>query len=402
LTLTGPGGSGKTRLALVVAERLLRKAAFEHGVWFVELAGLDTATILPQLVASTIGVPEAPSQPLIQTLAGFLKNKKLVVILDNCEHLLAATSELVRTLLAECPGVHFLATSREPLSLSDETIWLVPSMALPAADISLQLEQLAQSEAIQLFVARANAALPGFTLTESNAAAVEQICRRLDGIPLAIELAAARVKLLQVEQIANRLGDSMQLLAHGSRVAAPRHQTMRAALDWSYALLSPRERLLFQRLAVFAGEFTLDAAEFVCADEKNLPASDVLDGLADLLDKSLVLIAKRPSSAETRYRLLEPIRQYALQVLREAGAEAAARSRHLDYFVRLAEEAEPKLKSHEQLRWLERLDSEHDNLRSALSWSTRGEGHAQAGLRLATALHLFWQRRGHWSDGRRW
>lgn len=410
LTLTGPGGCGKTRLAVAIAHSLLRKSAFEHGIWFVELAGLDTSILLPQLVATTVGVPEAPEQSLIQTLTGFLQKKRLLVILDNCEHLLRASGDLVQPLLEACPTLHILATSREPLNLPLEMTWLVPSMALPDVQSPPSFEQLAQSEAIQLFAARARTVLPGFSLNEKNVGAIVQICRRLDGIPLAIELAAARVKLLDVEQIADRLADSLQLLTHGSRGAAPRHQTMRAALDWSYALLLPREQRLFQRLAVFAGGFSLDAAEAVCADgsaplqanTQMLPAPDVLDVLTALLDKSLVVIAERSAGEPVRYRLLEPIRQYALEALRQAAAEQAVRDQHLAYFVQFAERAEQKLKSQDQVLWLARLDKEHDNLRAALAWSAQPGRRSIAGLRIATALHLFWQRRGHWSEGRGW
>jgi predicted ATPase/DNA-binding SARP family transcriptional activator len=407
LTLTGPGGCGKTRLALAVARDL---PLFEHGTWFIDLGGLDAPLLIPQVVATTLGVPEAYDRPLGETLADFLQHKKLLLILDNCEHLLIACAELAQRLLDACPQLHILATTREPLNLPSETVWLVPSLALPEAGSALA--QIAASEAVQLFATRAAQALPGFTVTEVNAATVEQICRRLDGIPLAIELAAARLKLLDVGQIAARLDDSLQLLSRGGRDVPLRHQTMRAALDWSYGLLLLRERILFQRLAVFAGSFTLEAVEAVCGDEAHsaghddepgsLLTSDALDGLADLVDKSLVLIAEREPREAVRYRLLEPIRQYALEQLREAGAEAETRERHLGYYVHLAEQAEPQLKSEDQLTWLRRLDREHDNFRAALTWSAQGDHRAVKGLRLAKALHLFWQRRSHGSEGRRW
>jgi non-specific serine/threonine protein kinase len=410
LTLTGPGGCGKTRLAIAVADRLATSPTFEHGAWFIGLAGLDDPLAIPQTVAEVIGVPEATDQPLLESLADFLQRKRCLLILDNCEHLLSACAEVAQTLLEVCPHLHILATSREPLNLPGETVWLVPSLSLPDSPHPPLLERLAESEAIQLFVARAGAALPGFALNEANAATVEQICRGLDGIPLAIELAAARVKLLDVAQIAARLDDTLQLLTRGSRAAAPRHQTMRAALDWSFHLLSPREQALFQRLAVFAGGFTLETVEAVCADEsagrppdtETLSVSDVLDVLADLVDKSLALTEERTAGEAVRYRLLEPIRQYALDRLRKAGAEAAARDRHLACFIDLAERAEPKLKGEAQLLWLRRLDKEHDNLRAALAWSARDPSRAVAGLRLAKALHYFWHLRGYWSEGRRW
>jgi predicted ATPase/DNA-binding SARP family transcriptional activator len=412
LTLTGPGGCGKTRLAIAVADSLLKSSRFEHGAWFVDLAGLDAPILIPQVVATTLRVPEAHDRPLSETLADFLQDKKLLLILDNCEHLLAACAAWVQRMLDACSHLHIVATSREPLNLPGEIVWLVPSLALPDPQQSLSVKQLAKSEAIQLFVARARAALPSFRLAEENAATVERICRRLDGIPLAIELAAARVKVLDIGQIAARLDDSLQILTRGSHAAAPRHQTMRAALDWSYHLLLPREQLLFRRLAVFAGGFTLEAAEAVCADKSSVSRqteqsdivriSDVLDLLSDLVDKSLVLIAEREPDEAVRYRLLEPIRLYALDQLREAGAEPAMRDRHLAYFVGIAEQVEPKIKSDSQMLWLHRLDKEHDNLRAALAWSIQDASQATAGLRLAKALHQFWQRRGYWSEGRRW
>ena len=412
LTLTGPGGCGKTRLAIAAAQRLADMAAFEHGACFVDLVGLDTPIFIPEAVAAALGVAEERERPLVETLAGFLQSRHLLLILDNCEHLLAACADLAQTLLEACPQLRILATSREPLNLPDETVWLVPSLALPDPEHMSDVEHLAKSEAIQLFVARARAALPGFALVEDNAATVEHICRRLDGIPLAIELAAARVKLLAVEQIAARLDDSLQLLTRGSRDAPLRHQTMRAALDWSYGLLSPGERILFQRLAVFAGGFTLEAVEAVCPDRTyatrhtaragELHAADVFDVLTDLVDKSLVLVAEREPREAVRYRLLEPVQQYTLEALRGADAEAATRDRHLDYYLEFAEQAEPGLKSDAQLLWLKRLDKEHDNLRAALAWSAQHTRHDTAQLRLAQALHYFWQRRGYWSEGRRW
>ena len=412
LTLTGAGGCGKTRLAGATADRLAASPLFEHGSWFIDLAGLSDPLAVPQTIAQVLSVPEAHDRKIINSVADFLQHKRCLLILDNCEHLLPACAELAQTLLDADPHLHILATSREPLNVSHETVWLVPSLAVPEAYPPSQLTHPSKSEAIQLFVARASAALPGFVLDESNAAAVVQICRRLDGIPLALELAAARVKLLDVGQIADRVDDNLQLLTRGSRTAPPRHQTMRAALDWSYGLLSMRERVLFQRLAVFAGGFTLEAVEAVCVADAHAPeqpaetegpyASDALDVLSNLVDKSLVTIADRPPGQAVRYRLLEPIRQYALDRLREAGAETAVRDRHLAYFIDFAEQAERQLKSESQLRWLERLEREHDNMRAALEWSVREARHDSAGLRLAAALHLFWQRRYHWTEANRW
>ena len=410
LTLTGAGGCGKTRLAIVAAESLLQSSAFEHGAWFVDLAGLDAPQLIPQAVATTLGVSEAHDRSLGETLADYLQHKKLLLILDNCEHLLAGCAESAQLLLKTCLHLNILATSREPLNVPDEIVWLVPSLGLP--EVKSSVLHIAKSEAVQLFVARAGEALPDFKLDERNAVTVAQICHRLDGIPLAIELAAARVKLLDVMQIALRLDDSLQLLTRGQRTAVPRHQTLRAALDWSYHLLRPHERALFRRLAVFAGSCTLEDIEGVCVDDPPLAehtskddllhAVDIRDLLSELIDKSLVTITKRVPGIATRYRLLEPVRQYALEALRASNAEVGTRDMHLDYFLGFAERVESELRSGDQLPWLRQLDQEHDNLRAALAWGLHSPIHAVTVMRLATALHLFWQRRGYWSEGRRW
>ncbi len=406
LTLTGPGGSGKTRLSLAVARDL---SAFEYGVWFVDLSGLDDAALVLQAAATVLNVPETRGRPLDETLTEYLRHKPLLLILDNCEHLLTACAQLAQRLLDNCPDVRVLATSREPLNVPGEIVWLVPSLGLSNLDASVV--EVAEAEAVQLFIARASEALPDFKIDENNAATIAQICRRLDGIPLAIELAAARVRLLDVVQIAARLDDSLQLLTRGNTAAAPRHQTLRAALDWSYQLLQPRERRLFRRLAVFAGGCTLEDVEAVCADDAvslaqtdddRLRAGDMLDLVSDLVDKSLITIAERMPGVAVRYRLLEPIRQYALAELRRSDMESAVRDRHLAYFAAFAEQAEEQLKGKDQLQWLQRLDKEHDNLRAALDWSGRAGDRSTIGLRMAAALHLFWQRRTYLSEGRRW
>jgi len=405
LTLTGPGGCGKTRLAIAAAQVLLKSSRFDHRIWFIDLSGLDAPGLIPQAIATALGIPEERDRALAETLTDFLQPRRCLLILDNCERLIAACAELVQTLLEACPHLHILATSREPLNLQLELTWLVPSLALPEPQHSTQFKQLAKFEAVELFVARASAALPGFRLNEANAPTVERICRRLDGIPLAIELAAARVKLLDIEQIAARVDDSLQLLAHGDRTAAPRHKTMRAALDWSYHLLLPREQVLFRRLAVFAGSFTLDAVEAICTDPESggsaMQTADVLDVLSDLVDKSLVLITEREPGEAVRQRLLEPIRQYALDQLREAGEETIVRDRHLAYSIDFAEQAERELKGANQLSWLKRMDKEYDNVRAAMAWCSRDASRDIAALRLAKAMHLFWQRRGYWSEGQR-
>ena len=395
-TLTGPGGCGKTRLAIATARA---HAAFEHGAWLVDLSGLDEAALVIHAVATTLGVPETRGRTLPDILTDYLRPKQLLLILDNCEHLLSACADLAQRVLDECPGIRVLATSREPLGLSDESVWLVPSLSLPSA--SADTAHMAAAEAVQLFMARATEALPEFKFDEHNAATIAQICRRLDGIPLAIELAAVRVKLLDAVQIAARLDDALQLLTRGQPLATSRHQTLRAALEWSYRLLQPREQNLFVRLAVFAGGCTLDDVEAICADDQ-LSATEMLDLVSDLVDKSLVIIAERVPGEAVRYRLLEPIRQYALERLRDLGDESALRDRHLAHFAVFAEQADAQLKGADQLRWLQRLDREHDNLRAALDWSGRAGTRSAIGLRLAAALRLFWQRRTYLSEGRHW
>jgi len=397
LTLTGVGGCGKTRLALAAATMVLSE--YSDGVWLVELAALTDAALVPQAVATTLGVREEPQRPLTATLLDALRFRDMVLVLDNCEHLIDACAQLAQTLLGACPHLRILATSREALGVAGETTWLVPSLALPDPQLAPALEELAQVEAVQLFVERALAALPTFALTQANAPAVAQICQRLDGIPLAIELAAARIKVLAVEQITTRLDACFRLLTAGSRSALPRHQTLRAAIDWSYVLLSDLERAMFRRLSVFAGGWTLEAAEAVCAGE-GVTADEVLELLAHLVDKSLVVV-ETPDGA-VRYRLLETVRQYGWDRLREAGEATAIRQQHAAYYVALAEMIEPKLRGVEQQAWLARLESEHDNLRAALEWSQAAEDGAQLGLRLAGALGWFWMMRGHLSEGRAW
>jgi len=400
LTLTGPGGTGKTRLSLQVAARVLE--AFPDGAWLVELAPLADPALVVQTLAAALGVREQPERPLIEVLLDYLRAKHLLLILDNCEHLIEACAQASDRLLRVATGVKILASSREALGIAGETAFRVPSLSAPAADSAFTLEALGQFEAVRLFVARAQLALPSFALTQQNMLAVAQVCRRLDGIPLALELAAARVKLLSAEQIAARLDDSFRLLTGGSRTALPRQQTLRALIDWSHDLLTEPERALLRRLAVFAGGWTLEAAEAVGGD------CDVLDLLTRLVDKSLV-VADRAPGDETRYRSLETIRQYARDKLFDApgGESAAARDRHLAYYLRLAEDAAPRLLGPDESRWLERLATEQDNLRAALEWALEsdtpsnsrpggepgaGGARGEAALRLAGALLWFWER----------
>jgi non-specific serine/threonine protein kinase len=359
LTLTGPGGCGKTRLALQVASQL--RDELTDGVWLVELASLNDPTLVPQTVATTLGFPEQSGRALTDVLANHLRPKKLLLVLGNCEHLVVACTQLVEALLHQCPHLTILATSRESLNVAGEIVWLVPSLASPKTSVDREnfaaaysrprTQDIGQFDAIRLFVERTTAVMPAFKLTEQNALAIAQVCHRLDGIPLAIELAAARVKVLTVEQLAERLDDCFQVLTAGQRMALPHHQTLRATMDWSYALLSDQERLLFQRLSAFAGGCTLAAVEAICAGE-GLERGDILDLLAHLVDKSLVTV--EALTGEARYRMLETVRQYSLEQLRASGQEGVVRGRHCDWYLALAEVAEGKLQGSEQLAWLHR------------------------------------------------
>ncbi len=395
LTLTGSGGCGKTRLALAAAGELAE--GFEDGVWMVELASLADPSLVPRSVASTLGVREQPGRSLTETLSDHLGTKKVLLVLDNCEHLVEACASLAEALLHSCPELRILATSRETLGITGEVAWLVPSLSLPDLRRLPAVESLPRYESAHLFVERATGVKPTFAITEQNAPAVAQICYRLDGIPLAIELAAARAKVLSVEQIAERLDDCFRLLSAGSRTAMPRHRTLHATMDWSHELLSLEERALFRRLSVFSGGFTLEAAEPVCAGEE-LERDEVLDLLSHLVDKSLV--TAREEGGEARYRLLETVRQYAMEKLSESGKAERFRERHAEYYLALAEEAEPELKGERQLAWLERFEREHDNLRAAISWSLH-RSNLQDAARLGWALWLFWWIHGHFAEGRR-
>ncbi len=397
LTLTGAGGCGKTRLALRVAADL--REDFADDIWLIELAPLVNSALVAQTIGSALGIHELGSRPILEILTDFLRAKNLLLILDNCEHLIRACAHITDQLLHTCGKLRILATSREALAIAGETTFRVPSLALPDSQ-SAVFDHLIQYEAIQLFAARALAATSEFQLTKENASVVSQICRRLDGMPLAIELAAARIKSLSVEEIAARLDDRFHLLTNGSRTAPLRQQTLAATLDWSYALLSERERKLLQRFSIFVGGGTLEAAESVCADA-GVETVHVLDVLSHLVDKSLVLVYRRGDGA-TRYHLLETIRQYAREKLSESSALASVRNRHLDFFLKLAIEAEPKLYGAEQVKWLNRLEREHDNLRAALAWSQTGEDKAELALRFGGALGRFWEMRGYFREGREW
>ena len=391
LTLIGPGGTGKTRLTLQLAAEVLPEYA--DGVWLVELAPLTNPALVLQTTAATLGLREIPGMSLQDLVTRYLCDKHLVLILDNCEHLVETCAVLADRFLRSCPNLKILASSREALGITGETVYQVPPLALPDSD-GLAAETLGRSEAVQLFVERAAAVKPGCGLNDHNASAVAQICQRLDGIPLALELAAARVGMLTTQQIAARLDDRFRLLTGGSRTALPRQQTLRSLIDWSYDQLSEMERLLFFRLSVFVGGWSLEAAEAVC------PELDVLSLLARLTQKSLVVADQSVDEATTRFRLLETIRQYAREKLEEYGETQEISSRHARFFTRLAEEAEAFLRGGpEIIYWLQRLEIEHGNLRAALDWCLSG-GDRSLGAQLAGSLTFFWFRQDHHSEGR--
>jgi predicted ATPase/DNA-binding SARP family transcriptional activator len=398
VTLTGAGGIGKTRLSIQAASALLHD--FPNGTWLVELAPLSDAALVPQGIVNTLGLIEQAGRPPQTILTDFLQEKKSLLILDNCEHLIQACAQLVETLLHACPDLHILATSREALDISGETVYLVPVLSTPDALPSTR-DTLSQYEAVQLFVERAQSAMHNFSLTQDNAAAIAQVCHLLDGIPLALELAAARVKLLRVEEITARLDDRFRLLTSGTRTALPRHQTLQALIDWSHNLLAEPERMLLRRLSAFSGGWTFEAVENVCVDagQGDILSQDVLNLITQLVNKSLV-IAERKQGQETRYRMLETIRQYAHDKLWAAGEGEMMRQRHLAYFVELAERAEPNLRAFDMVMWLDRLEAEHDNIRAALDWAL--ENDVEAHLRLASALLWFWHIRGHKNEGVDW
>jgi predicted ATPase/class 3 adenylate cyclase len=379
VTLTGSGGVGKTRLSIQVASELL--AEFPNGVWLVELAPITDPALVAQTVCTALDVTPQGNTPALTVLTGYLKQKKILLVIDNCEHLIDASAQLCESLLHACPSLRILASSREALGIDGENAYRVPSLSLPNPQDTLQ--KIGDSEAVKLFMERANASLPEFEITGANALVVAQICQRLDGIALAIELAASRVKMLNVEQIAARLDDAFRLLTGGSRTALPRQQTLRALIDWSYNLLTTEEQTALRGLSVFIGGWTLEAAESVCEN------SNMLDLLTHLVDKSLVIVDYSHND-KPRYYLLETIRQYAREKLAERSETKSVRDRHFAYFLSLAERAEPQVQGPEQLIWFDRLELELDNFRAALEWSLEaGETGAEAGLELASSLWWF-------------
>ncbi|HVE91348.1 MAG TPA: NB-ARC domain-containing protein, partial [Actinomycetota bacterium] len=387
LTLTGAGGCGKTRLALQVGAELLDR--YPDGVWLVDLTQVSDPDLVAQAAATSLGYKQEQGRTFTETLTAHLANKTMLLLLDNCEQVVATAASLVETLLVTCPGTSVLATSREPLGVPGEVAWRVPNMSTPGESPPARLEVFTQYEAVRLFIDRARKARTGFAVTEQNAPAIAQLCHRLDGIPLAIELAAARSRVLTPQQICEGLTRRLDLLTGGARTAFPRQQTLRASIDWSHDLLSEEERILFRGLSVFAGGFTLQAADEVCLD-------GVLDVLAHLVDRSLVVMEEQGESA--RYRLLETVRHYADERLREAGEISDLRNRHLVFYVRAAEQMEARMYGPDQAEAFAYLDSERGNLAAALTWAQES-GQFELGLRLASSLWLYWYSRGLWSEG---
>ncbi len=393
VTLTGPGGTGKTRLALEVGADLIE--AFENGVWLVELAALSEDSLVPQRLASALEVKEEPGCPLMEALVKFVRDKQLLVILDNCEHLGQACAGLAMQLLKAAPRLKILATSRERLHINGETNYIVPPLTIPDPHQVISLKTLPMVEAVRVFIERAVAAQPDFRLTDHNAPAVAEICCHLEGIPLAIELAAARVRSLSVENIAEHIGDRFRILTGGDRTALPRHQTLRALIDWSYDLLGDSEQAMLRQLSVFAGGWTLEAAEAVCGSGA-VDAFEVIDLLGNLVEKSLVRL--EPETG--RYGMLETLRQYAGEKLGTGAEMKTCRRAHFEYFLRLAESQRKQFGGPDQGIWIQRLENENDNLRAALQWSLEA-GRGEEALHLCFVLGGFWEV-GTISEGRAW
>ena len=399
VTLVGMGGSGKTRLALQVATG--NQNLYPGGTWLIELASLSDPVLIEQEIAGVLGIREESEKRLRQMLLDTLRPQPVLILLDNCEHLVEAVAHLTETLLQACPTLSVLATSREALGIGGEAVLPLPPLGLPPAlgGPPSTLETLAGCASVRLFVERATAALPTFRFSAGNAAAVASVCTRLDGIPLALELAAARVRMMTPEQIDGRLDDRFRLLTGGSRTALPRQQTLRALVDWSYDLLSPAEQNLLRRLSVFSGSWSLEAAETVCVGG-GVGDGEILDLISHLAAKSLVVV-ESPEGGEVRYHLLQSIQSYARERLRETPGEAEALTRkHRDFFLALAEEAEPELTGSNQVLWLNRLEGEMENLRVALSFARLEQDGTLP--RLAGALSRFWYGRSYLSEGTSW
>jgi predicted ATPase/class 3 adenylate cyclase len=396
LTLTGPGGTGKTRLGLQAATELTDE--FEDGVFFVALAAIADVALVAPTIARALGLAEGSNQPPEELLEGYLRDRQTLLVLDNFEHILASAA-LLDALLSAASGLKVLATSRTPLGLYGEHEYPVPPLSLPVPGSLPSPDRLARYEAVRLFVERARAVRPDFSLTEENAGAVAEICKRLDGLPLAIELAAARIKLLPPQAMLSRLGNRLKLLTSGARNLPERQRTLRNTIEWSHELLEEGEKALFATLAVFSGGSTLEATEAVCDPEGGLPV-DVLEGISSLLDRSLLRQEEGPEG-EPRFAMLETIHEFASERFEASNEVEKLKERHAEYFLALSEEAEPQLREPEQEAWFERLELEHNNMRAALTWAIE-QRNSELGLRLAGALWRFWWMRGYFDEGRRW
>jgi predicted ATPase/DNA-binding CsgD family transcriptional regulator len=398
LTLTGSGGIGKTRLAVEIARIWADDAT--HVVAFVELASVNDAELVFRTVAAVLGVREQVDRPLTDTLTEHLSARKALLVLDNCEHLVRTCAELAYLLLRACSRLRILATSRERLGMPGETVWRVPSLSLDRQSMPAAVQPNLQSEAVRLFVERAAASLTGFVVTAQNAKPIADVCRAVEGIPLAIELAASRVSVVGLEVLAAHLNDELRLLTANNRSGPKRQRTLRAAIDWSYHLLSTPEQILFDRLAAFTGGWTLEAAEAICA-RRELHPVDVPDLLSRLVDQSMVVTDTTLDGLSVRYRLLEPLRQYALERLTKRGGRAALGERHARYYLALARKLSLNrllVHSDDEAKRMARLEREHENLRTALSWLTQGQ--LEQALNLAAALAWFWEARGYVGEGR--
>src|SRR6266542_3179413 len=393
VTLTGAGGAGKTRLAIEVASRLID--AFPDGVWLVELATLSDPRLVPQATAQALALPKQPTRPVIETLSDYLALKKLLLVLDNAEHLLEGCVQFVDLILRHSPDVAVLVTSCERLAITGELTYRVPSLTVPETSDTLRPETVSRYEGVRLFVERAKLGRPDFDVTTGNASAVASICARLDGMPLAIELAAPRLRLMSAEELSQRLDRRFALLTDGSRTALPRHRTLRSTIDWSYDLLTDVEQAMLRRVAVFAGGWTLAAAEHVCTGE-GIEKSDTIGLLTSLADKNLVITEEHEGA--TRYRMLETIRQYALDRLRESDEEARWRNRHFAWVLALAEESYEQLVGPQQSLWIDRIARELDNFRAALRWAI--EQKLPDALRMAPQLSRWWVRRADVTEAR--
>jgi predicted ATPase/class 3 adenylate cyclase len=389
LTFIGPGGTGKSRLSLQVAAEQLSE--FKDGVWLTELAPLADPAYVISTIATTFHLREVQGVPLSETVSDYLRGKHLLLILDNCEHLVEACAQITNQLLHNCPNLKIITSSREALGIDGETVYSVPSLALPSAQGDRSKDWM-EYESMRLFIERAIHVNSQFTLTSENAPSVAQICERLDGIPLAIELAAARVKLFTPRQIAERLGDRFKLLTGGSRTALPRQQTLHALIDWSYLTLNESEQSVLRRLAVFSGGWAFEAAEAVAGE------MEAMEGLSGLVNKSLVHVEEQ--EGQSRYRYLETIRQYAMEKLLESGDAIDARDRHLAHFLDLSRRAERHFRTPQRLAWMNQLEAEHDNIRAALSWAL--ESDPESALRMVVLLSLFWQSHNYLTEGCNW